>query len=133
MGNKWIATGAFLMAMVIGLGAFGAHGLKDLLEPASLDSYKTAVLYQMIHALAIILVGIISAQKSIKMHAAGYLFLAGIILFSGSIYLLSTQGITQMNFKFLGPITPLGGTLFMAGWTVLGISMLRKKANNNLN
>lgn len=126
MGNKWIATGAFLMALVIGLGAFGAHKLKDLIEPSSLDSYKTAVLYQMIHAIAIIIVGIISAQKGKKMNVAGFLFLGGIILFSGSLYLLSTQTITYINFKFLGPITPLGGTLFMAGWIVLGISLLCK-------
>lgn len=127
MGNKWIATGAFLMALAVALGALGAHTLRGQISETLLESYKTGVLYHIVHALALVLTGIVARQNGAKMNAAGYLFLTGIVFFSGSIYLLSTHEISGMELKFLGPVTPIGGLLFMAGWVVLGISALQKK------
>lgn len=127
MGNKWIATGAFLMALAVALGALGAHTLRGQISETLLESYKTAVLYHIVHALALVLVGLVAQQRGKALNVTGYLFLAGIVFFSGSIYLLSTHEISGLNLKFLGPVTPLGGLLFMAGWVVLGISALRRK------
>jgi uncharacterized membrane protein YgdD (TMEM256/DUF423 family) len=127
MGYKWIAVGSFLMALAVALGAMGAHALKGQVSDTLLESYKTGVLYHMIHALAIIAVGIISAHTGRPLMAVGYMFVAGIVFFSGSIYILSTREISGLDWKFLGPITPVGGLLFMAAWVTLGISLLRGK------
>lgn len=128
MGNKWIATGSILMVIAVALGAMGAHGLKGQISETLLDSYKTGVLYHMIHALALVAVGVISAVKNKSFNLAGYLFAAGILFFSGSIYILSTREISGLDWKFLGPITPLGGLLFMAGWIALAVTVLRRKS-----
>jgi len=127
MGYKWIAVGSFLMALAVALGAMGAHALKGQVSDTLLESYKTGVLYHMVHALAIIGVGVISAQTGRPFTAVGYMFVAGIVFFSGSIYILSTREISGLDWKFLGPITPVGGLLFMAAWVTLGISLLRGK------
>lgn len=127
MGNKWIATGAFLMALAVALGALGAHTLRGQISETLLESYKTGVLYHIVHALALVSVGILTRQRGKSFNVAGYLFLAGIVCFSGSIYLLSTHEMSGLDLKFLGPVTPIGGLLFMAGWVVLGISALREK------
>ena len=127
MGYKWIAVGSFLMALAVALGAMGAHALKGQVSDTLLESYKTGVLYHMVHALAIIAVGVISAQTGRPFMAVGYMFVAGIVFFSGSIYILSTREISGLDWKFLGPITPVGGLLFMAAWVTLGISLLRGK------
>lgn len=126
MGNKWIVTGAIFMLIAIGLGAMGAHALKEQISGTLLESYKTGVLYHIVHALALVLVGIISAQNAKSLNVAGYLFLAGIVCFSGSIYLLSIRELTNFAPKFLVFVTPLGGVLFMAGWLALALSALRK-------
>lgn len=128
MGNKWIATGAFLMALAVSLGALGAHTLRGQISDTLLESYKTGVLYHLIHALALVAVGIASRQRSTNYNAVGYLFLAGIVFFSGSIYLLSTREMTGLDLKFLGPVTPLGGLLFIIGWVTFGIQQLRSRA-----
>lgn len=111
----WIKSASLLMFIAVALGAFGAHALKAHLSDYSLDVYKTAVLYHFIHALAIFAVAWISAYTNDpKAHYAGLCFLAGIVLFSGSLYLLSVTGL-----KWLGAITPLGGIYFLAGWFIL--------------
>lgn len=127
MGNKWIVTGAILMFFAVALGAIGAHGLRDKITELQLESYKTGVLYNIVHALALIFVGVISAQKGRDFKIPGYLFSVGILLFSGSIYILSTRDITGLNWTFLGPVTPMGGTILMTGWVALAFSVLKNR------
>ncbi|NOR70288.1 MAG: DUF423 domain-containing protein [Methylomarinum sp.] len=116
------------MAAVAGLtgvamGAFGAHGLKAILSPAMLAVYKTAVDYQMWHALALGLIAIYRQQlpESSLLKWAGWLMFSGIILFSGSLYLLAI-----LNIKWLGMITPLGGLCFLAAWICITIFAFKK-------
>lgn len=108
--------------IAVSLGAFAAHGLKNALSPDLLATFQTGVQYHMYHALALLGVGVLAlhfpAQTLLK--TAGFLFLAGIVLFSGSLYVLALSGI-----RWLGAITPLGGVAFLAGWALLAWSMLR--------
>ncbi len=108
--------------LAVVLGAFGAHALKDRLEPAMLAAFNTAVHYQMLHAtvvLVIVLLARTSDSPGFFLGAAGSM-LAGILLFSGSLYLLVLWG-----WRWLGPITPLGGALLIAGWGLLLVAMVR--------
>lgn len=106
-----IALGALNGALAVAAGAFGAHGLRERLEPRALEIFETAARYQMYHALAMILCGIIAARHATT---AGWILQAGIVVFSGSLYALSLSGV-----KVLGAITPLGGLAFIAGWALL--------------
>ncbi len=107
--------GALSGCIVIILGAFGAHALKEVLDDYSKSIFNKAVLYQMFHTLAILVLGIISKiQPELHLSLSGWSFLIGIIVFSGSLYLLSITGI-----KTFGAITPIGGTLFIIGWIIL--------------
>jgi len=128
-GNRIIASGAALMAIAIMLGAFGAHALRERLAPEQLDTWRTAVEYHVYHSLGLILVGLLGSRfdQRVERWATG-LLMAGILLFCGSLYLLSAKdllGITGAA-RWLGPITPLGGICFIAGWVVLFVSALRK-------
>lgn len=125
--NKKLSITALLGASAVGIGAFGAHGLKPLLTPDQLQSYKTAVEYQFIHVLAMLFVILWSTQNSKFTTIIWSLFLTGIFLFSGSVYLLTTKDIHQMPISFIGPITPIGGICFMLGWILLSIQALQKK------
>jgi uncharacterized membrane protein YgdD (TMEM256/DUF423 family) len=111
--------GAAIAGIGVALGAFGAHGLRDRLSPEFLEIFKTATYYLMIHALALILFTLSGARKSWP----GYCFLAGIAIFSGSLYALVFTGI-----KMLGAITPIGGVLFIAGWIGFAALMRRPSA-----
>ena len=129
--TSWIILGSLLAALAVGMGAFGAHGLRaHLLSgdlPAAegqrlLETFETAARYQMYHALALVLVGLLAQHRDSRMFgAAGGLFLAGVVLFSGSLYALV---LTRM--KWLGAITPLGGLAFILGWVALAIAAARK-------
>lgn len=111
----WIKIAGLMMFSAVTLGAFGAHALKDKLTPYSLDVYKTAVLYHMIHGLGLFIIAWLSTHLTDpKVQTAGIFLTTGIILFSGSLYLLSTLG-----WKWLGPVTPLGGLSFLIGWGIL--------------
>ena len=101
-------------ALAVALGALGAHALKEVLDPSSLESYKVAVLYHLVHTLALLAV----IQDNYKKMTV-WLWTSGIVLFSGSIYSLAVDELIGMNLSFLGPITPLGGLLFIAGWLSL--------------
>lgn len=118
-------TGALLMAIAVTLGAFGAHLLKKLLTPSLLEGYQTATYYQMIHAIAIFIAGLLYKQyHDKKMWLAGQLFFFGILCFSGSIYarvVLSFAGYTSLGLFNL--VTPLGGVLFILGWLWLFFSI----------
>jgi uncharacterized membrane protein YgdD (TMEM256/DUF423 family) len=134
MWKKWFAAGSVLAGLSVALGAFGAHGLKNALADLSnredlLRSYETAARYQMYHAFAILaaalLMKVCGESKLIKISC--WFFIAGILLFSGSLYFLSTRDLTGLtNASWLGPITPFGGLCFIAGWITLAIAALRK-------
>lgn len=113
--------GAIFAFLSVALGAFGAHALKNHISVDMLNVYHTGVEYQMYHALALIAVGILIRLGigTRSLHISGWLFAIGIVLFSGSLYLLSTTGI-----KALGVITPIGGLCFLAGWILFIIGLL---------
>lgn len=104
-------TIALLGITAVLLGAFGAHGLKDLLEPTAIQSYKTAVSYHLIHTVAIL-----ALYNSTGSVSTIRLWIVGILLFSGSIYALTLDELIGLNLNFLGPLTPIGGLLLAAGW-----------------
>lgn len=108
-------------ALGVVLGAFGAHALRERLGPQMLATFETAVRYQLIHALALLGVGILLARwpGSSWLHSAGLLFVAGTLLFSGSLYILVFTGA-----RWLGMVTPLGGVAFVAGWLCLAIAAI---------
>lgn len=103
--------------MAVAMGAFGAHGLKPYLDATQMETYRTAVLYHLVHAVAMLTM-LSAANRDIKIiRMTIYLFLAGVVCFSGSLYLLATGHMTfGESLNFLGPVTPLGGLLLMAGW-----------------
>lgn len=113
------AIGALTCGSAVGLGAFGAHGLRNVLEPAQLETWNTAVHYQMVHGLAMLLTALAPLPRRIG-SAALHCFGWGTLCFSGSLYLLATAGL-----KFLGPVTPVGGVLFLAGWLLFAAGSLR--------
>ena len=117
-----IVCGALGAALSVILGAFGAHGLKTRLTPEMLATFQTGIQYQFYHSLGLILVGIVlhTVKASSLVSAAGGLMLAGILLFSGSLYLICFTGI-----RSFGMIAPLGGTAFIAAWLLLAIGVLR--------
>jgi uncharacterized membrane protein YgdD (TMEM256/DUF423 family) len=120
----FITIGALSGFLAVGLGAFGAHSLRDRLTLEMLQVFQTGVTYQMYHALALIGVGILLGRFSVEgstwLTASGWLFVAGSILFSGSLYLLSLT-----NTSWLGAITPLGGVAFLLGWLAVTIGIWR--------
>lgn len=135
MVRQSLIAGCLFAGLSVIIGAFGAHGLQAYLQsnqitPVQLNSFDTGVRYQMYHALALLLTGILAKifgdSKALK--AAMWLFITGILFFSGSIYVLSTRGITGIEAGFLGPVTPVGGLLFVAGWLCLLLSALQKRS-----
>lgn len=121
MGAGWFATGAVMCGLGVVLGAFGAHGLRARLEPEMLSVYETGVQYHLIHALGLLAVAWAAARwPGGWVTAAGWLFVAGIVLFSGSLYAVAVTGP-----RWLGAITPVGGTCFILGWAVLAVAALR--------
>ncbi|MES2590378.1 MAG: DUF423 domain-containing protein [Bacteroidota bacterium] len=132
--KRLLVISAFSAAIAVALGAMGAHFLKSKLETGlitetNLQTFDTAVKYQMYHSLAILFAALFFEKIKDKLiSAAAYSFMAGIVLFSGSLYFLSTAGLLGLgNVKWLGPITPLGGLFFIAGWMLLGFSGFRNK------
>ncbi len=113
-----------MLALGVAIGAFGAHGLQGELDAYSLDIYQRAVLYHFIHALGLLLVGALTAAGAVSRPTAQWaamLLLAGIVLFSGSLYTLALTG----N-RMLGAVTPFGGVAFIAGWVVLAYAAWKK-------
>ncbi len=118
----FIALGALLCAGAVGAGAFGAHALKARLAPELLAVYRTAVEYHFYHALGLVLVGCIVSRMADASFAiaSGWVMLAGIALFSGSLYMLAITGT-----RWLGAVTPLGGLAFIVAWVLLAVAALR--------
>ncbi len=129
MHKTYLATGALLGALAVALGAFGAHGLKQIVPPETVSSFQTGVQYQVYHALALLLTGIIFEKfPGKKLKWAGMSFIAGIILFSGSLYLLTAMRATdKVGMESIGIITPFGGLFFILGWLLLASGILSKK------
>jgi len=123
MVKIWFLLAALFGFLSVALGAFGAHSLKNILDEYGKSVYEKAVLYQMFHSMALFAVGVLQHLfKGISFSPAGFGFLIGILLFSGSLYVLAITGI-----KWLGAITPIGGIAFLFGWAwlIFGISRIR--------
>jgi uncharacterized membrane protein YgdD (TMEM256/DUF423 family) len=128
MDKKILSTGAILGMIAIILGAFGAHALKKVLSIEQLSTFETGVRYQMYHALFLLFIGLL---KNISLKAKKtiyFLVLFGILLFSGSIYLLATNDLTAFDFKVIGFVTPIGGLLLIVAWVVLFININNKQS-----
>jgi uncharacterized membrane protein YgdD (TMEM256/DUF423 family) len=123
---NWSATGAILLALAVILGAFGAHGLRGRLDAYLMGVYEKAVFYHFIHALGLLMVSIMPKTGALSESAAQWvcgLLLAGILIFSGSLYLLALTGV-----RVLGAVTPVGGVSFIAAWVALAWCLLRHHA-----
>lgn len=120
--NLIIAFGAFNAFIAVAAGAFAAHGLRDILSAEYLSSFRTAADYQMMHGIGLILIGLMNKNTNRYNIAAAVFMLAGIILFSGSLYLLTLTGT-----RWLGIITPFGGICFLIAWLILGFNYLLSK------
>ncbi len=122
---------ALFALLAIALGAFGAHGLKAVLDEGQLATFETSVRYQFYHAVALFIAGFLMTQAGNRkwLNFAAYSFVLGIILFSGSLYLLACKDIIAVPTVIIGPITPLGGLSFMIGWGCVFISQLRALKN----
>jgi uncharacterized membrane protein YgdD (TMEM256/DUF423 family) len=129
MNNKYISIAAYLGALTVAAGAFGAHGLKEKVNLQAMDIFETAVKYQFYHVLALLAVGIVYKWQPNKLVSiAGNLFIAGIVLFCGSLYALTfitNNGNTSLNI-IVAITPPLGGLCFIAGWLCLAIGAAKK-------
>ena len=121
MDRTFLLVGAIAGFIAVGFGAFGAHGLRGRLSPEMLAVFETGVRYQMYHALAILVTAVALGFADVRLlRISGWLFTAGIVLFSGSLYAVALSGVTR-----LGMITPLGGLAFLAGWALLVVAALK--------
>jgi uncharacterized membrane protein YgdD (TMEM256/DUF423 family) len=128
MDKKIISTAAILGFITIILGAFGAHALKAVLTLDQLNTFETGVKYQMYHALFLLFIGTNQTISEKAKKTIFYLVVFGITFFSGSIYLLSTTSITNINISSIGFITPIGGLLLIIAWFWLFIDFMKKKS-----
>lgn len=134
IADKFIRLAAVFGAAAVVVGAFGAHGLKGLFIARQLDAqyllgiYEKGVQYHFYHALALGLVGLLLHHRpdSRWLQRAGWLFVAGILMFSGSLYLLACRDVLPFPVGWAGPVTPLGGLCFIGGWLALGVSVWKK-------
>ncbi|HZH94940.1 MAG TPA: DUF423 domain-containing protein [Flavisolibacter sp.] len=128
MHKTFLIAGALLAGLAVVLGAFGAHGLKKFVSPETVNTFQTGVQYQMYHAFALLVLAIVYQQfANNMMHYSGWFFLGGILLFSGSLYvlvILKARDITGLN--GIGIITPIGGLLFITGWILFVLGVLKK-------
>ena len=123
MTKTWLLAAGASGFLCVALGAFGAHGLKDMLGAYEKSIYETAVLYQMFHTLALLGVGILQhCLPKCNFNLAGWSLILGIVIFSGSLYLLAITGQ-----KWLGAVTPIGGTAFLVGWGALIYTAAKSK------
>jgi uncharacterized membrane protein YgdD (TMEM256/DUF423 family) len=128
MQKIFMIIGTVLAGLAVVLGAFGAHGLRKVVSPENVAIYQTGVQYQMYHALALIMVGLLSEKiLSSFLSYAGVLFVTGVVFFSGSLYLIvSLYAMNKTVPKLVGILTPIGGLFFIFGWICLLVSLLKK-------
>ncbi len=119
MQKLFLIIGSITMALAVGLGAFGAHGLKEILTDEMLDIFETGVKYHFYHAIGLLVIALVAQliPNSSLLQWSGWLMLAGIIIFSGSLYVLSISGI-----RWMGAITPIGGLCFILAWILLTLA-----------
>mgnify|MGYP006190870277 FL=1 len=117
--SKFIKVSILFCVVSVILGAFGAHLLKDLLSETELSSFKTGIRYQMFHGLSILILSLNSNKFTSKLKTSLLLMSIGTVLFSFSIYFLSIDNLLSFSMKFLGPITPIGGTILITSWIYL--------------
>ncbi|WP_046756328.1 DUF423 domain-containing protein [Kordia jejudonensis] len=127
MRKKILVTGAILACLAVILGAFGAHALKKILTADQIASFETGVRYQMYHAIVLLFIGIAPFISTKTQKLLFVFILWGIILFSGSIYLLATNNATSFDFTTIGFITPIGGSLLIVAWVLMIVSFLKLK------
>lgn len=127
MNRKFFLAGTLFGIIAIILGAFGAHGLESRLSPESLVTFETGVRYQMYAAFFLLIVGLLPMISSKTKNICFYLTVVGVILFSGSIYLLATNNLTSFDFRSIALATPVGGSLMIAAWIVLFLRFLKLK------
>jgi uncharacterized membrane protein YgdD (TMEM256/DUF423 family) len=129
MQKGFLKTAFILGALAVALGAFGAHGLKDLVSQRVIVTFETAIRYQFYHVFALLFAAILYKDFNNKwVNAAGWFFIAGILLFSGSLYLLCyVQALVLPGYQWLGPITPIGGLSFIVGWICMFLGIVKKK------
>jgi uncharacterized membrane protein YgdD (TMEM256/DUF423 family) len=123
--GKLIRLAAIFGAAAVAIGAFGAHGLKPRLSDYQISIFEKGVQYQFYHALALLAVGILQQKNAAQpwLARAGWLFVAGMVGFSGSLYLLACRDVLPFGVAWAGPVTPLGGLCFLAGWAALIFSI----------
>lgn len=122
-----VAIAAILGAVTIAIGAFGAHGLKELVSAKALTTFETGVRYQMYHVFALLIIGFANGIPPVTQKWVFRFFILGIIFFSGSIYLLSLDSLITFNAKTIGFMTPIGGLFFIIGWLRLGYGVIVNK------
>lgn len=128
MEKKLVITASILGFLAVTLGAFGAHGLKAVLETKDLISFETGVRYQFYHTFFLLFIAHSNLFSEKKKQIIGYLILVGVIFFSGSIYILATdEFLFHKSFKSIALITPLGGLLLLAGWFLMFLTLVNKK------
>ncbi len=125
--KKIVITASFLAGISIAIGAFGAHGLKEIVSAEAVQSFETGVRYQMYHVLALFVIGFANAIPSKIRNQVFWFFISGIICFSGSIYLLSLKEISPFSLTAIAFVTPIGGLLFIIGWFRLALGVLALK------
>jgi uncharacterized membrane protein YgdD (TMEM256/DUF423 family) len=130
MNGKWMMVlGSFLAGLGVVLGAFGAHKLKQLVPPESVQTFQTGVQYQMYHAFALLFAGLLwdRFNGQGQLAASGWCFLIGILLFSGSLYALAALKATgKVGLGGIGILTPIGGLFFIAGWVLVLLALLKR-------
>jgi len=128
MHKGFLIAGSLLGALSVALGAFGAHGLKKIVSPEAVSTFETGVRYQFYHTFALLIIAILFEKFPGKYLVwAGNSFLAGILLFSGSLYLLTALNATEtVGLRKVGIITPFGGLFFIAGWLLMLMAVLKK-------
>ena len=126
MNRSILLTASIFGALAVVLGAFGAHALKQLIDPAALAIWTKGVEYQFYHTFALLFLSQLKSSKQLRL--AHWFFTIGIVFFSGSLYLLATRTVTNLSFvNFVGPITPIGGLLLILGWLMLFLNALKVK------
>ena len=129
MFKFFLIAGAISAGLSVALGAFGAHGLKKIADPETVNIYQTGVQYQIYHALALLLIAAVADKIAGRsLNYAGYFFLGGILLFSGSLYLITALKTAEKTVPALvGVLTPIGGLLFILGWIMLLVAAFKFK------
>lgn len=131
MNKRILITATILGVLSVVLGAFAAHGLKEIITEESQRTFETGVRYQMYHAILLLFVGSSTYVNMKSKKAIFYLILVGLLFFSGSIYGLATNSLTSFDFKKIGFITPIGGLLLIVSWVILLINFLKIKTDNS--